>query len=186
MNTNLIVTTVITISLAFLSYLVTYLNNLRLSQRKEHLERVNRQLGDLYGPLFALAHASDIAWRAFRSKYRPGRAYFGEGKPPTDEELEAWRLWMATIFMPNNLRMYEAILSKADLLIEPEMPVCLLDLCAHVTAYQVVVKRWENNDYSEYTSLVDYPTKPILEYTRQSFQKLKTEQEKLIGTKKEQ
>lgn len=184
MDTNLVVTTTVTVLLAFLGYLITYLNNLRLSQRAARLERVNRQLGELYGPLFALTHASNIAWLAFRSQYRPGRDYFGEGEPPTDEELKAWRLWMSTVFMPNNLRMYEAIQTKSDLLIESEMPDCLLALCAHVTAYQAVMKKWENDDFSEHTALVEYPTRSLLEYTRNSFQKLKVEQEKLIGKKR--
>ena len=55
-----------TIILAFIGYLVTYLNNLKLSQRTERLERINRQLGELYGPLFALTQSSDRAWKAFR------------------------------------------------------------------------------------------------------------------------
>ena len=86
-----IVTLIITVILAFSGYLITYLNNIRLAQRSARLERVNKQLGDLYGQLFALSQASDRAWLAFRQKYRPGRTYFGEGASPTDEELQAWR-----------------------------------------------------------------------------------------------
>jgi hypothetical protein len=180
MNSEL-ATLIITVVLAFSGYLITYLNNVRLSQRAERLERVNKQLGELYGPLFALSQASDRAWQAFRRKYRPGRTYFGEGAPPTDEELKAWRLWMSTVFMPNNLRMYELILTKSDLLIESEMPKCLLDFCAHVTAYQTVMKKWEVNDFSEHTSLIDYPTKELIEYIRTSYVRLKAEQSRLIG-----
>jgi hypothetical protein len=179
------ITLIITVMLAFSGYLVTYLNNIRLSQRAERLERVNRQLGELYGPLFALSQASDRAWQAFRRKYRPGRTYFGEGTPPNDEELKVWRLWMNTVFMPNNLRMYELLLSKSDLLIESEMPKCLLDFCAHVTAYQTVLRKWENNDFSEHTSLIDYPTQELIEYIRKSYVALKAEQGKLIGKKED-
>ncbi|MER6468031.1 hypothetical protein [Streptomyces collinus] len=49
---------VVTIGLAFVGYVVTYLNGLRLTQRQERLARVNRQLSDLYGPLFALTEAN--------------------------------------------------------------------------------------------------------------------------------
>jgi hypothetical protein len=177
------VTLIITVILAFSGYLITYLNNIRLSQRTERLARVNRQLAELYGPLFALSQASDRAWQAFRRKYRPGRTYFGQGTPPNDEELEAWRLWMNTVFMPNNLRMYELLLSKSDLLIESETPKCLLDFYAHVTAYQTVIKKWENNDFSEHTSLIDYPNQELIEYIRKSYVELKAEQSQLIGKK---
>jgi hypothetical protein len=172
---------IITVSLAFIGYFVTYVNNIRLSQRKERLERVNRQLGELYGPLFALTQASDRAWRAFRNKYRPSGAFFNEVSPPTDEELKIWRLWMSTVFMPNNLQMYQLILSKSDLLIEPEMPDCLLDLCAHVTAYQTVLEKWKNNDFSEHISLIGYPYPDLNQYARKSFEILNLEQAKLIG-----
>ena len=181
MDTNLLIPALVSVTLALLGYLFTYFNNLRLSQRTERLERVNKQLGELYGPLYSIAHASDIAWRAFRSKYRPRQAYFRENPPPTDEELEAWRLWMSTVFMPMNLRMYELVLSKADLFVEQNMPDSLLLLCAHVAAYQTVLEKWENNDYSEHTSLLEYPSEKILEYTKQSYKLLKTEQAKLLG-----
>ena len=71
--------TLLTVFLAFIGYLITYLNNLRLSQRKERLERVNRQLGELYGPLFSLTQASDKAYLAFRNKYRSEYPSFFQG-----------------------------------------------------------------------------------------------------------
>ncbi|WKZ46770.1 MAG: hypothetical protein QY306_13220 [Anaerolineales bacterium] len=183
MDTNIVITTVITVFLAFVGYLATYLNNLRLSQRSEKLDRVNRQLSELYGPLFALTHASDIAWRGFRSVNRPGQPYyFGTGNAPTEAELTAWRLWMTTVFMPINLRIYEIILSKSDLLIETQMPECLLMFCAHVTAYQAVLKKWESNDFSEHLSVINYPNE-IIEYSKKSYQYIKAEQEKLIDGK---
>ena len=182
MDTNLIVTTIITILLALIGYFATYLNNLRLSQRSERLTRINRQLGELYGPLFSLTHASNIAWKGFRSVYRPGQSFFVNGKGPTEEELKAWRLWMTTVFMPINLRIYEIILSKSELLIETEMPECLLLFCAHTTAYQAVIKKWEANDYSEHLSVINYPS-DIDKYAETSYQVLKTEQAKLIGSK---
>jgi hypothetical protein len=61
------------------------------------------------------------------------------------------------------------------------MPKCLLDFCAHVTAYQTVMKKWEVNDFSEHTSLIDYPAKELIEYIRKSYVMLKAEQSRLIG-----
>ena len=149
---KLLVTTTATVGLAFIGYLAAYLNSLRRAQRTERLTRLNRQLAELYGPLLALTEASDMAWRAFRSKYRPdAHGYFDTQKPISDAALLAWRNWMQTVFMPTNLRIYDCILSKSDLLIESKMPTCLLDLCAHVTAYLPVIKAWEQNDYSEHT-----------------------------------
>lgn len=178
---GLLITTTVTIGLAFLGYLITYLNNLRLTQRKDRLDRVNRQLGEFYGPLFALDHASYIARQKFLQKYAAGRdAYFAEGVKLSAEELWVWRHWMRTVFMPINARIYELVLSKSDLLIEPNMPPCLIKLCAHVASYKVVLEKWEQDDFSEHLALIDFP-KELHEYASESFEALKFEQAKLLG-----
>lgn len=177
---KLLLTTFVTITLALIGYLITYFNSLRLSHLAERLTRVNRQLAEFYGPLFALTQASDSAWDAFRAKYRPDAEAYFDDTELTDAELQAWRNWMKSVFAPTNRRLYECILSKSDLLIESEMPQCLLDLCAHVTSYEPVLKAWEDGDYSEHVALLNYP-KDIVEYARSSFQKLKTRQAQLMG-----
>ncbi|MFD3838300.1 hypothetical protein ACFWWC_18890, partial [Streptomyces sp. NPDC058642] len=100
---------VVTIGLAFVSYVVTYLNGLRLSQRQEHLARVNRQLSDFYGPLFALTEANNRTFGAFLERHaRPGgTSPFVHEPPPTPEELTEWRLWVTTVFLPNRSRPRE-------------------------------------------------------------------------------
>ena len=180
-STGLFITTTVTIVLAFLGYLLTYLNNLRLTQRKDRLDRVNRQLGELYGPLFAFDHASHIARQKFLQKYAAGRdSFFAKGVKHTDDELRAWRHWMSTVFMPINTRIYELILSKSDLLIESYMPSCLIQLCAHVASYKVVLEEWEREDFTSHIALVPFP-KELHEYARGSFEILKSEQAKLLG-----
>jgi hypothetical protein len=177
---KLLLTTGITIELAFIGYLVTYVNSLRLSQRAEQLARVNRQLAEYYGPLFALTQAGDSAWAAFGGeKFRPGSEAFFEGREIAEGDLRAWRTWMKTVFMPTNRRIYECILTKSDLLIEPKMPQCLLDLCAHVASYEPVLAAWDAGDYSEHTGLLNFPD-DIVEYAQASFEKLKAEQQKLM------
>jgi hypothetical protein len=54
--------------------------------------------------------------------------------------------------MPGNRRIHELILSKADPLVENDMPQVLLVFCGHVLAYEVVLTRWEEGDFSEHTS----------------------------------
>lgn len=180
-SAGFIITTTITIVLAFLGYLITYLYNLRLSQRKDCLDRVNRQLGEFYGPLFALNHAGYIARQKFMEEYAAGRkSFFAKGVKHSETDLRAWRNWMQTVFMPINVRIYELILSKADLLIEPSMPFCLITLCAHVASYKIVLEKWEQGDFSENTALVPYPS-DLHEYTRSSFEMLKSEQARLLG-----
>ncbi len=83
--------------------------------------------------------------------------------------------------MPRNLQLYDLIMSKSDLIIETDIPDCLKDLCAHVAAYQALLKKWQDNDFSEHKSLINYPRKTLTEYALQSFKQLKSKQAELIG-----
>jgi len=180
MDQTFLNTTIVTIFIALLGYLATYFNNLRLSQRKDKLERINKQLSDLYGPMFSLTQASSIAWKGFRTLHRPNRPFYFEGNVLPEEDLKAWRLWMSTVFMPINIKLYDLLLSKSDLLIETTMPECLLLFCAHVAAYQAVLEKWRNNDFSEHVSVINYPNE-IENYAQASYAKLKAQQATLLG-----
>jgi hypothetical protein len=83
--------------------------------------------------------------------------------------------------MPLNLLLEKTIVENADLLIEEKIPDCLLLLGAHVSAYKAVLKKWENQDYTEHTSLVNYPWEDVCAYVETSFMSLKREQAKLLG-----
>jgi len=88
---------------------------------------------------------------------------------------------MTTVFMPLNERMREIIIEHADLLDESEMPSCLLLLCAHVSAYRSVMRKWEQDDYSIHWSVVNFPREDLMHYTEQTFKRLKAEQARLLG-----
>lgn len=174
-----------TIAFAILSGIIGFIAkgiyDLWSARRKDRLERVNQQLRLLYGPLYALNRASNVAWAAFRSKTRPSGSYFGKEPPPNKEELEAWRLWMTTVFQPLHDEMMLAITKNSDLLIESDLPQPLQLFCAHVTAYKVVFARWNQNDFSQHVSVINYPTDDINKYLQRSFRQLKEEQARLLG-----
>ena len=176
-------TLIVTVALAFVGYLATYLNGLRLAQKQAQLTRVNQQLSELYGPLFALLEADSRIFAAYVQKYaRPdGRIPIGHATPPTEEELAAWRTWVTTAFIPNIRAMRDVVVTKADLLIEDEMPQVLLDLCAHVSGYEITAARWEQGDHTEHLSVLPFPGRELGEYVRDRFTRLKSEQARLLG-----
>lgn len=176
-------TVIVTVGLAFIGYLATYLNGLRLAQRQARLTRVNEQLSDFYGPLFALMEANGRTYDAFSEKYaRPdGRDPFRHETPPTDQELAEWRTWATTVFIPNIQSMRDVVVTKADLLIEEEMPHVLLQLCAHVAGYEITAARWAQGNYEEHLSLISFPGRELREYIRDRFTRLKNEQARLLG-----
>ena len=174
----------VTVALAFAGFAATYLNGLRLAQRQERLARVNRQLSDFYGPLFALTEVNARTFAAFVERHaRPGGVSpFGDGvAPPTDGELAEWRLWVTTVFLPVLREMRELVVGRADLLREPEMPPLLLELCAHAAGYEITAARWARGDFSGHLSLVSFPSAELAGYARRSFAELKREQTRLLG-----
>ncbi|WP_432187120.1 hypothetical protein [Streptomyces sp. Tue6028] len=179
-------TVILTVGLAFISYLATYLNGLRLAQREARLTRVNVQLSDFYGPLFALMEANSRVYDTFSEMYaRPdGRDPFHHDIPPTEQELARWRTWASTVFIPNIQAMRDVVVTKADLLIEEEMPSALLQLCAHVAGYEITAAQWAKGNYEEHLSLIPFPGRELRDYTRDRFSHLKSEQARLLGRRR--
>jgi hypothetical protein len=175
------------VCIAVIGYFVKYRTDLRLAQRDDRLERINRQLSEFYGPLLALTRSSGQSWQAFRKRYRPGEGSFWRSDPPpTRDDVVAWRLWMTTVFMPVHQRMMELVLSRADLIEEPDMPPCLLALCAHVNGYQAILREWETGEIStereDNISVVNFPGDELAEYAAAAFSRLKAEQAALLGS----
>jgi hypothetical protein len=57
----------------------------------------------------------------------------------------------------------------------------LLLLCAHVEAYKTVLKQWDEGDYSEHASVINFPAEEVQQYARDRFTQLKSEQLRLLG-----
>src|SRR5215217_4929287 len=182
------VVTLIGVCVAAVGYVIKYRTDLKLEQRNDRLERINRQLSEFYGPLLALTRSSDEAWQAFRKRYRPGEGSFWKNDPPpTREDAVAWRQWMTTVFMPLQQRMMELVLMHSALIEEPEMPACLLTMCVHVAGYQAILKEWETGEISierdDNVSIVNFPGQELADYAADAFSRLKAEQASLLGSK---
>ena len=178
--------TTATISATVLLAVAGYVYNLRLAQRKDRLERVNRQLSDFYGPLFALTLTSGALWELFRYNVKPDTHYFfDERYPPTAKQEEQFRLWMMHVFMPLHAHLFTIITQHADLVEEPDMPACLMQLCQHVADYRPIVARWEAGDFSVQASSVPFPSHELNEYAAGRFQRLKARQARLLGRKED-
>ena len=93
---------------------------------------------------------------------------------------------MTTVFIPVHQRMMDLVLSRADLIEEPDMPPCLMALCAHVAGYQAVLKEWEAAEISvareDNISVVNFPGRELAEYAATTFGRLKAEQAELLGS----
>jgi len=165
-NTNLLQNAaILTVVLAFIGYLATFLSARMLARRKDELDLVNKRLNEFYGPLYVASQAGNIAYRSLLSKQ--GKK---QSDPITDEEMKDWILWMTTIFMPLNDTREKIIIEKAYLIVEEQMPRCLLDFVTHVVGYKAVLER---------RSTIGWPPEFDI-YVERSYMALKAEQTRLI------
>jgi hypothetical protein len=166
--------TALTILLAFVGYLGTFLSARMLARRKDKLEMVNRRLDEFYGPLYVASQAGNIAYRSLLNKQGKTQSF-----PILDSEMKEWMLWMTTIFMPLNDVREKIIIEKAYLIVEEQMPHCLLDFVTHVVGYKAVLSKWSEGDYSERRSTIGWPPEFDVYVTR-SYAALKAEQTRLL------
>ena len=165
---------ILTIVLAFVGYLVTFLSTRMMARRADRLKLVNKRLNEFYGPLYVASQAGNIAYRSLLQKQ--GKT---QSEPILDSEMKDWVLWMTTIFMPLNDIREKIIIEKAYLIVEEQMPQCLLDFVTHVVGYKAVLSKWAEGDYSERRSTIGWPPEFDL-YVRHSYQALKAEQTRLL------
>jgi hypothetical protein len=166
--------TALTILLAFIGYLATAWSARMLARRKDKLKQVNRRLNQFYGPLYVASQAGNIAYRSLLKKQGKSQSF-----PILDSEMKEWMLWMTTIFMPLNDIREKIIIEKAYLIVEEQMPRCLLDFVTHVVGYKAVLSKWAEGDYSERRSTIGWPPEFDV-YVERSYQALKAEQTRLL------
>ena len=189
MSTAATITVAVTILLAGAGYLATYASSRVLAQRAARLERINKQLSELYGPLLADLESGNAAWQVFQEiAKRSGPMFWDIGAAPNPDQTALWQLWITTVFQPTNRQMTECIKTHAALLIEDDMPACLIRLAANTAAYDVLASRWGDPDFTptrpedlvapdQYT----FPRGELETYARSSFQRLKADQQDLLG-----
>lgn len=159
------------------------------TNRKDQLERVNAQLRDLYGPLYALSVASEQTWTEFFKIYSPNPT--GYWPVSNQRQAERWRLWMKEVFMPLNLQMEALVLKHSDLLVDQEMPKVLLDLSAHIEGYKAIMKEWDSKEQESLMqkeanlSIINYPL-GLSEYASKHYLELKRKQSELLGALEDQ
>jgi hypothetical protein len=165
---------ILTVILALSGYVITSVSAHMLARRQDKLRLVNERLNEFYGPLYVASEAGNIAYRALLD--RQGK---DKSEPIRDSEMKEWMLWMTTIFMPLNNVREQIIIRKAHLIVEENMPQCLLDFVTHVVGYKAVLSKWAEGDYTERRSTIGWPPEFDV-YVRESYAALKAEQMRLM------
>lgn len=167
----------VSVVLAVFGYLYRYYDDKKNRKRLAHLSFITKQLEEFYGPLFFRSVSGEKSYQELLKKL---------GKPqislnPTKKELKEWRIWYKTVFHPVNLEMENIILEKSFLIREEVIPQPLTDYISHISPYKAILAKWEEKDFSEHFSTVDFP-KDFTTYIHRSYHALKKEQIRLMNS----
>lgn len=121
-------------------------------------------------------------FNAFKEDHSIGDGFWqNEGDNPTDQQGKAWREWIEDRFMPVNRRMLELVTNRTDLVVESELPNCFRLLQLHIVGYEVLVKRWEEGNYSRHLPTQLFPAEELHFYAKRNYQNLKKHQAELLN-----
>jgi hypothetical protein len=168
-----VITASASILVAVLVFILNQRSQVRQERRQARLTRVGSQLRELYGPLHALVDVNERIWESLRESRLPPQT-----ERQADVASDDWRRWRDHALMPANRKMRDVIIEHADLLTETEIPQPLLDFCAHVTSLEVLLSA-EAEGLSEHP-LIRHPGAPYVTYVRDTFARLKAEQQQLL------
>ncbi|MCF4127550.1 hypothetical protein [Methylobacterium sp. SyP6R] len=184
-GSKIIVGIVIAVVASTIGYFISYLD----ARRKDQITYVNSQVERLYGPLFSLIQANNIAWNHFQQGYWPHRQqYFQAGVTLSSDDIELWRRWMRNVFQPINIKMEDAIVNNAQLLVGEKMPPMFLQFISHSEAYKAVIAKWKEGSLAnseEFSaranvSPVSFPAQPdFTDCIVAQYHRLKSIQQKL-------
>jgi hypothetical protein len=172
-----------TLFFAALGYITTAANALRSQQHRARVDRVNEQLKSLYGPLLACVTASKSSYDAMLRQAgasSPAEFRARVRADPDGPAARAYRSWVRVVLMPLSETAAQTVMQRADLLEGSEISPLLLQLVAHVSAYRVILKSWEQGDQLTEHSHIPYPEQ-LEQWVSNLFDELKRRQSGLLG-----
>ncbi|WP_327176553.1 hypothetical protein OG599_15420 [Streptomyces sp. NBC_01335] len=172
------ITALASVLIAVLAYALNQRGEIRRSKRQAHLDRINSQLRDLYGPLLILVEANERTWDAFRERHLTPIEERRGAAGLTEEQSRLWRRWVLTVLAPTARQMRDVVLANGDLFIEDEIPQLILDFCAHVSSYEVTIVEWEAGE--DGAVLVRHPGAGLARYIRDAYRSLKSAQAEVL------
>jgi hypothetical protein len=163
-----------------IGWFVSHRNNQTSQRRKDQLDLVNKQLSDLYGPLYISCESGRAAYFSLLKKLGREGGIFNEQRPASDDEVREWFHWMKHVLAPMNEHRHQLIMKSSHLIIEEQVPRCFLEFAAHVAGYRAVLAKWETGDFSERYPHYAFPDE-LDKYAEATFTVLKKKQAKLLG-----
>lgn len=188
---------VILLSTAFFGVIGYFLQNwlqARDNRRLWRLERIKAQLEEFYGPLRCSQYMAVTAFQNMLNRYadmrgeEPGAHHlYSELRKElrassSNVDSPVVRLWMGFMrdfVLPSNVKMMNVLVTKGHLH-DGRFPKPFLDFLGHVAEKQLMVQRWDQEDFVKFVESIPYPV-AFNAIVRERIQQLKLIQAKLMG-----
>jgi len=169
--------------ITWLSTLKRYELNCRAQGLKSELERTERQLEALFGPLRAITHATGVGFRSFVDEQRRDCSHHEFEvrlrTQPRSREAQRYRQLVECTLQPLNRRAMELVLNHTHL-IDGEFPSCVYYLYSHVIEMDSLLERWRHGDFEVIFPPTLYP-QSINNWACEEFARLRAKQQQLLA-----
>ncbi len=174
--TAAVITACASVVVAVLVFVLNQWAQRRRDQRQARLDRLDLQLRELYGPLYALVLVNESIWRVLGESVLPDHdaRRVGAANPAQREE---WAGWLRVALMPTNIRIRDLIVGHAELLEEVGLPAPLEAFCAHVAASEMAI---QSDPGGGRRAIISHPGAPFVDYVRATYLRLKQTQAALL------
>lgn len=146
-------------------------------------ELIDKQISNLYGPIYALIIEGDVSFS--RILYQLGRQFvIPKDKSFYDlpeHEQKIWKHYVDTYKIPNQMKIVEIMRDNLHLIYNSEIPTCYKEFLDYSLGWEMLDNQKQNGvpNYYEYHYVFSYPTE-FNYYIRTTLQTLLTEQSNLL------
>ncbi|CAE8700584.1 unnamed protein product [Polarella glacialis] len=195
------------LAINWLSVLKRHELDCRAQRLHSELERTERQLAQVFGPLTAITHATQVGFKSFVAEHEECRHVLRTlrlQRLQGDQSLEKEAPWISNCkaleahialrprsregrryrglvlctLQPLNRQAMDIALNHTHL-IDGDFPECLYSLYAHVIEMDSLLERWRQRDFSALFARTPYPME-VNKWASNEFQRLRQKQTELI------
>jgi hypothetical protein len=169
------------------------MSELNRVRNTNNLDRIQWQLGEVFGPIRMICLCTKTAFSALVARHSDNdhtnltdmdTMYMIQrvNEPVVDGNLNAvqkdWILWMNEINQPLNKQVLSIITTKAHAF-DRKIPDCFVDLMAHICEFDVIMKKWEDSDFSHMNTTILYPD-GIHKYINDEYERLRLQKRNIL------
>lgn len=158
-------------------------NDKELESIRWKKELIDKQISNLYGPMYALIIEGDVSFS--RILYQLGRrCVIPRDKSFSDlpeDEQKIWKHYVDTYKIENQMKMVKIMRNNLHLIYNSEIPTCYKEFLDYSLGWEMLDNQKRNGvpNYYEYHYVFNYPTE-FNHYIRTTLQTLLEEQGKLL------